>query len=624
MQQTWLSNNLPNSLTQSDITINADTRRMSEPCHTLSDKKSPPPRPASVNLSPLKTSTDIHPNQAVVLDEVGEGEMVENKLVIPDEMVHYLNQVADTKNGDINSGSWSENRPPDNGAVEKQQVSSTNQMFGSPSSQLVPSPNCGLNKIHLSPTGNLNHMLHSPQNTNMLSPTVVTSVIPSPVNTNQILPSPASNVNETLSHPSTNVVQMMPSPSNNMMPSPAANFGQMLASPSSNYSHVQNPVASPASTINQMISSPSVKVDPSVQSPVPVRCPPQMMSPDTTNNIGQNNMMESPALPVRNAAQVAQNQQNCSMMAANHVAQNGQVIMPQNHCYHAVNHNMCYIQHTWSNNVQQNHMCQSPNQIQPKDHLMMCHSRSTNMDYNNQCQQQMQPDNAYINFSPIQTQCNYHSYQVCNNDAYVNTCHANKRISDYSCDNYAAVQIPSYGFIQNMNSPLTLPPNDSGKSQQARLSRPCSHYDQNCYHYNRQCTSDQNICGCVKMNLYKQTSNTKCYHHYAGNNEIQCKDISQSQMSPNVSSVNSNVPSKTSDVNGTSVQMHGMRQDAYQRTLEYVQNCQSWVSSSDVFNATANTVAKCADTTNSNMIVNDMTSSLSSLLEENRYLQMIQ
>lgn len=29
----------------------------------------------------------------MILDEVGEGEMVENKLVIPDEMMQYLNQV---------------------------------------------------------------------------------------------------------------------------------------------------------------------------------------------------------------------------------------------------------------------------------------------------------------------------------------------------------------------------------------------------------------------------------------------------------------------------------------------------------------------------------------------------
>ena len=34
-----------------------------------------------------------HPNEGVVLEEVGEGHMVEEKLVVPDEMLQYLNQV---------------------------------------------------------------------------------------------------------------------------------------------------------------------------------------------------------------------------------------------------------------------------------------------------------------------------------------------------------------------------------------------------------------------------------------------------------------------------------------------------------------------------------------------------
>ncbi|XP_065076252.1 transcriptional activator cubitus interruptus-like [Ochlerotatus camptorhynchus] len=44
---------------------------------------------------PSPATNKLHPNQEVVLDEVEEGEMVENKLVIPDEMLQYLNQVAD-------------------------------------------------------------------------------------------------------------------------------------------------------------------------------------------------------------------------------------------------------------------------------------------------------------------------------------------------------------------------------------------------------------------------------------------------------------------------------------------------------------------------------------------------
>ncbi|XP_058812085.1 transcriptional activator cubitus interruptus isoform X1 [Topomyia yanbarensis] len=66
-----------------------------------------PPRPVSaapksstvtsgvVAKVPTPQAGKLHPNQEVVLDEVEEGEMVENKLVIPDEMLQYLNQVAD-------------------------------------------------------------------------------------------------------------------------------------------------------------------------------------------------------------------------------------------------------------------------------------------------------------------------------------------------------------------------------------------------------------------------------------------------------------------------------------------------------------------------------------------------
>lgn len=65
-------------------------RRMSEPTRINQAQRTSPtisPRPRSAQLP------ELHPNQEVILDEVGEGEMVENKLVIPDEMMQYLNQV---------------------------------------------------------------------------------------------------------------------------------------------------------------------------------------------------------------------------------------------------------------------------------------------------------------------------------------------------------------------------------------------------------------------------------------------------------------------------------------------------------------------------------------------------
>ncbi|XP_066902074.1 zinc finger protein GLI2 isoform X1 [Halyomorpha halys] len=76
---------------------NGESRRMSEPCQGT-NVTSPPPRPRSTlpAMNPLPEPN--HPNQEVVLDEVGEGELIESKLVLPDDMVMYLNQVAETSN----------------------------------------------------------------------------------------------------------------------------------------------------------------------------------------------------------------------------------------------------------------------------------------------------------------------------------------------------------------------------------------------------------------------------------------------------------------------------------------------------------------------------------------------
>lgn len=65
-------------------------RRMSEPIRSNQVQRTTPPIPPRPRSAQLP---ELHPNQEVILDEVGEGEMVENKLVIPDEMMQYLNQV---------------------------------------------------------------------------------------------------------------------------------------------------------------------------------------------------------------------------------------------------------------------------------------------------------------------------------------------------------------------------------------------------------------------------------------------------------------------------------------------------------------------------------------------------
>lgn len=105
----------------------------------------------------------------------------------------------------------------------------------------------------------------------------------------------------------------------------------------------------------------------------------------------------------------------------------------------------------------------------------------------------------------------------------------------------------------------------------------------------------------------------QCYHEQSGASipEIQCRDISQSQQRS---------PMKPPP---------GLRQDSYRRTLEYVQQCRNWTGQGQTHetNVSSSTHPMSLPQplpSSANMVVNDMTSSISSLLEENRYLQMIQ
>lgn len=150
--------------------------------------------------------------------------------------------------------------------------------------------------------------------------------------------------------------------------------------------------------------------------------------------------------------------------------------------------------------------------------------------------------------------------------------------------------------------------------------------------------------------------------------EIQCGVVSQSQLSPTANitgngNTNVNCPIRIQNQNqnqnpGAAKPISGqaqhkiltdyqtnnmasMHSDTYQRTLEYVQSCQNWMesnSSTSMGNVSLNTPAThnnhqpiWPDVSSSthphpstNLIINDMTTSLSSLLEENRYLQMMQ
>lgn len=142
------------------------------------------------------------------------------------------------------------------------------------------------------------------------------------------------------------------------------------------------------------------------------------------------------------------------------------------------------------------------------------------------------------------------------------------------------------------------------RMQQQQQQQTCAH---NCQARANLPTQQQYNCNC------QWAYGNQCYHDQQNGPlpEIQCRDISQSQQ-------------------GSSLKPpQGMRQDSYRRTLEYVQQCRNWSGNarSHETNVSSSTHPMSLPQplpASTNMIVNDMTSSLSSLLEENRYLQMIQ
>lgn len=70
-----------------------EVRRASDPVRPMGR----PPRPLVPpgGAPRRRASARRHPNQEVVLDELSEDQYVEDRLVIPDEMVNYLQQVRE-------------------------------------------------------------------------------------------------------------------------------------------------------------------------------------------------------------------------------------------------------------------------------------------------------------------------------------------------------------------------------------------------------------------------------------------------------------------------------------------------------------------------------------------------
>ncbi|CAK9830073.1 Transcriptional activator cubitus interruptus [Anthophora retusa] len=549
-------------------------RRMSEPTRGhQAQRNSPPmpPRPRSAQLP------EHHPNQEVILDEVGEGEMVENKLVIPDEMMQYLNQV---------------------------QAGGTQVNYRSSPLPICQSPIC-TNSLHyqrqLQATCNYNqsHQQNCYPQQPPAQPTCTNYQNTSPSPYNQCPSSRSTQPNSQYCPPPNYPSQ----PNGGQVLSPAA--GQVM-SPGSHYapSHISDqPLTSPAAGALAPPHPPQTLPQNSAQ--LTRNCPQnhmhhayypnytcqgQMNANCTGNPSSQVNHHTNPTCAPPNHGTMTQ--QQCVQMRT---AGNCQQLSP--HCtQQPAIPNQGTINHPNTQCGQVASQCTRPI-VTPNGQMSTLHS-GQQTSVSNQCTQ-MSPHCSQLNMNNQgKPMINMTGLQGCQQQA--------QQQSTTPC-----LQIPNCGHPSGAHRPVTdtsLPKRTSpqlctAQQTNCRLQQTCTH---NCQARTNPPSHQQYNCNC-------QWGYDQCYHEQQGAAmpEIQCRDISQSQQGS---------PIKPPQ---------GMRQDSYRRTLEYVQQCRNWSGNAQTHetNVSSSTHPMSLPQplpSSANMVVNDMTSSLSSLLEENRYLQMIQ
>ncbi|XP_057336972.1 transcriptional activator cubitus interruptus-like isoform X2 [Microplitis mediator] len=554
-------------------------RRMSEPTRGYQTQRTSPPVPPRPRSAQLP---ELHPNQEVVLDEVGEGEMVENKLVIPDEMMQYLNEVQAGGN-QIN-------------------------YRGSPL-PICQSPIC-TNPLHYQRQQNCNYTnQHNQQQTCY------------PAQSPQIQQQPQQQMQTNCQN------YQVPSPAYSHCPSsrmsqasgycPPQNYGQVQSCGSQMQPSPMSQVMSPGSHY-----APSQMSDQPMTSPAAGALPPQ-------HGIPQNLQQTS-----------AQLTRNCNQ-------QNHQVYYQTYGCQGQVNNN-CAAQQAHPQAQNCSPVSHSPGLVQPCTQIRNCPQMSPH------CTQVPSPG-ARINMhntqcagQQTQTQCNRVNNHVMNDIAVRNVIPGNDQLRDVNINSPAIGQCPTMqhcapGAIKPMQN-MQINPGQPAPASSPANNLQCTQLGANCVHpgiahsprhnhANQQLNLPKGMTPiCARQNNCRVQSQcgcepaaTQCAHNQFGCNcqwnysecfnghnmgEIQCRDISQSQQGS---------PAKPPQ---------GMRQDSYRRTLEYVQQCRNWsgtqIHETNVSSSTHPLSLPQPLPASSNMVVNDMTSSLSSLLEENRFLQMIQ
>ncbi|CAK1546805.1 unnamed protein product [Leptosia nina] len=683
----------------------------------------------------ITTAQVHHPNQEVNLEQVAEGEMVENKLVIPDEMMQYLNQSilgTDTvtpaktdstnqepgndKDENITKDKVASDVPNTNNSSDKISDVATSddsllKNLGAIGSDLnISDIQVDLRSLDVSMSGNSGSLLaKSPDDKN---PPLQEQVIPEVVNENcekdfsrppasqaptnplQSLQTMTANQteqsNRTRINPASQKqttiksnVQTMNMPHGLLSPQSlphSAMSPQSVMSPN----HMPN-LMSPPSVYNVMSPQSAMSVmspqhnamSPQSMQSLMSPMPNQMMMSPRHNNIGspmsQNlnspmmNMaspmpqniaspmshgMPSPMHPglqspitspmIQNMTNMTMNvpspqnhTQNIMMMNANMMSQmpTAQMASPQmatpQMANQYINRQNCKVPNKNFNAPKQypnQNFNQNPMQNQPAQQNMAQYSM---MQQINQNQLQMQPQSqvAYMpNYSQnYMNQCNQmHPMQMSRSS--VMSVDNSGTMSRGAMNGYYENQCPqNMQYTQNVQYPQP-PPYNSVVPNVMGPPPPKNQYNQyynqrqmNQWEYNQLNKMQKSVPNSVNMSTGSQkpvngvrplnqvkNGDTDCsmnsLRSHNQPSDVQVWDISQSQI----------------DASNNRKKQNSMRQETYQRTLEYVENCENWKSSEMVSSSTHPLQG------GDNMVVNDLQTSLSSFYEENQYLQMIQ
>uniref|UniRef100_A0A2A4JTK9 C2H2-type domain-containing protein n=1 Tax=Heliothis virescens TaxID=7102 RepID=A0A2A4JTK9_HELVI len=453
----------------------------------------------------------------------------------------------------------------------------------------------------------------SPQH-NAMSPQSMQSLM-SPQMPNQMMMSPRHNnigspMSQNMASPMVNMAspmgQNIASPHSHGMPSPMHPGLQSPMGPGMTSPMVQNmsnmSMNAQVQNQNQMMNmnmnqGPQMGVNPNYMNNR--NCNAKVPNRNNMNQYHNQNYNQAPPYPVQNQNVMrSQNMQQYQMMQ-----QYNQNQMPM---HQMSNQNMVY-------NNQMNYQPVSyPNQSNQMHPLQMSRSSMMSVDnsgnmsrgtMNNYCEQQNQcpsmqnpqysqnmqypqppPYNSVVNAANVMgppPPKNNHQYNqtMLNNNQYYN------HQRPYNQWDYPGNQFNKHNMQKSVQNSLNMSTGSQKPINGARVP----------INPNQMKGEQQTDCS---MNSLRSQNNPT--------SEVQVWDISQSQIEA------TNGRKKNPNGNNT------MRQDTYQRTLEYVESCENWKSSEMVSSSTHPLQG------GDNMVVNDLQTSLSSFYEENQYLQMIQ